>query len=188
MTRSLANLGDNRKHRNQCKHFEPGAVGEKEERGIAAPMTPATEAPKTIRRLTPAELDAKASRMKQLEAEADELRAELLYQVQAFGSVPPRAEKSRRLETDSWKLTASVSQRVEVHDKEVQSLKQVCEPQVFECLFSEVIKYNVARGAMALLSGVLPEGSPRNLRKLFHQAVTFRESSPSLKLDRKDKE
>ena len=49
-----------------------------------------------MRRLPTSELDALGQRLEEIAAEEEKIRAQLREQIENFGSVPPRAEKSRR--------------------------------------------------------------------------------------------
>ena len=135
------------------------------------------------RRLSPADLDAKCQRIQVLEAEADCLREELLSQVQAHGFIPPKAEKTKRLEGKEWKLTVSASSTVEINDAEVGRIRDACSPSLFGQLFQSVVKYKLVKSATLLLAATLPEDAPRNLRMMFAKAVAVKEGSPRLRIE-----
>jgi hypothetical protein len=136
------------------------------------------------RRLSPAELDTIALRLQEIELEDEELRLKLLGQVQEFGSTPARAEKSKRLQTTIFQFTASTSSSTEVHDAEVERIRQACPDELFSRLFVTVKKYKLAKEATLLLAGTLPENAPRNLRMMFSRAVEVKESGPRLRIEK----
>lgn len=137
-----------------------------------------------MKRLSPAELDAVAVRLEQIEVEEDALRSQLVEQVQEFGFTPPRAEKSKRLLGTAFEFTLSSSQSTEIRDAEVERIRAVCPSRIFGQLFLVVTKYKLASGATALLASKLPEAAPRNLRLMFSRAVQMKEGSPRLRIER----
>jgi hypothetical protein len=141
-----------------------------------------------MKKLSPQELDELAERLQRLNAETDEVRAELKAQLEEHGFTPPRAEKSKRLEGERFRATLSFSSSVSVIDTEVEKIKEACESSLFERLFREVKKYAIAEGAHYVLAGTLPKDAPRNLRRMFESAVVMAERSPSLKVEPKKKQ
>jgi hypothetical protein len=137
-----------------------------------------------MRRLSPDELDAIGTRLEAIAEEAELLRLQVKEQIENFGSIPPRAEKSRRLETEQFQFTLSSSCRTEIKDAEVERIKELCPRSIFDQMFCAVIKYKLASGVMKLLAGTLPEEAPRNLRKLYAQAVETIEGPPRLIIKR----
>jgi hypothetical protein len=137
-----------------------------------------------MKRLSPSELDKIGERLEELATEAEVLRVQVKEQIEEFGSIPPRAEKSRRLEGEEFQFTLSTSSRTEVKDAEVERIREKCSKSLFEKLFVQVVKYKLARTATFFLSGTLPEDAPKNLRKMFAEAVQVVESEPSLRIKR----
>src|SRR5437660_9682238 len=119
-----------------------------------------------MKRLSPSELDWLGERLEAIAEEAEVLRVQVKEQIENFGSIPPRAEKSRRLETEQFQFTLSTSYRTEIKDAEVERIKEICPHSVFDQLFIQVIKYKLCKGATMLLAATLPEEAPRNLRKM----------------------
>jgi hypothetical protein len=137
-----------------------------------------------MKRLPPSELDSLGARLEEIAAEEEEIRTQLREQITEFGSIPPRAEKSRRIETQEFRFTLSSSSRTEIKDAEVERIKEACPRPLFSKLFVEVTKYKLAKSATFLLSAALPEDAPRNLRAMFSRAVQIIEDSPRLKIER----
>lgn len=137
-----------------------------------------------MRRLPASDLDALGLRLEEIAAEEEKIRAQIKEQIEAFGSIPPRAEKSRRLEAEEFRFTLSSSSRTEIRDADVLRIKEACPAPLFSQLFVEVTKYKLAKSATMLLAAKLPEGAPRNLRTMFSQAVQIVEDSPRLKIER----
>jgi hypothetical protein len=137
-----------------------------------------------MRRLSQSALDVIGLRLAALEEEDDRLRAQLRAQIQEFGSTPPRAEKSKRIETLQFQFTLSSSSTTEVFDAEVERIRAVCPATLFERLFVAVTKYKLARTAPMLLAGKLPPDSPLGLRRMFSRAVQVCEGSPRLRVEK----
>lgn len=137
-----------------------------------------------MKRLSPGELDAAAARLEDLQAEEEELRTQLLEQVEAFGFTPPRAEKSKRLEGKGFQFTVTRGLTTEIKDVEVERIRQVCPAALFDRLFRTVTKFKLADGATMALSSRLPQDAPRNLRLLFSRAVETKETAPRLRIEK----
>lgn len=137
-----------------------------------------------MRRLSPSELDKLGLRLEELSTEQDQIRTQLREQVENFGSIPPKAEKSRRLDGSEFRFTVSSSSRTEIRDADVERIREACPAPLFSKLFLAVTKYKLAKSATMLLSSTLPEDAPRNLRVLFSKAVQIVEDSPRLKIER----
>jgi hypothetical protein len=117
-----------------------------------------------------------------------ELRRELIELVEAFGAVPPRATKSKRLSGSRYDVTASFPQRVEVDKHAAEKLHLAClaagRPSLFKKLFRRESVFMLAPGARDLVTrGRLPEGAPRNLRALFYRALAVEAQAPSLEVE-----
>ncbi len=137
-----------------------------------------------MQRLAPSKLDALALRLEEIALEEEHIRTQIREQVATFGSTPPRAEKSQRLETEQFRFTLSSSNRTEIRNTEVERIRQACPTTLFSSLFVPVIKYKLAARSMMLLSAPLPDDAPRNLRAMFANAVQIIEDSPRLKIER----
>jgi len=137
-----------------------------------------------MRRLSQSDLDNLGIRLEEIAAEQDCIREQLREQIENFGSIPPKAEKSRRLEGDQFRFTLSTSSRTEIRDADVERIREACPQPLFAKLFTAVTKYKLAKSATLLLSATLPEDAPRNLRVLFSKAVQIVEDSPRLKIER----
>jgi hypothetical protein len=137
-----------------------------------------------VKRLSPSELDEIGLRLEELGEEEERLRSQVKEQIENFGSIPPRAEKSRRLETETFSFTLSTAIVTQIKDAEVERIKEACPASIFDQLFIAITKYKLTKGATMVLSATLPQGSPPNLRKMFSQAVTMTESAPQLRIKR----
>jgi hypothetical protein len=137
-----------------------------------------------MKRLSHFELDEIALRLEKIEAEKERLHDQLKEQILEFGSTPPRAEKSKRLQASVFKFTLSTSTTTKILDAEVERIRDACPLNLFTKLFTAVTKYNLAKGATMILAGTLPEDAPRNLRMMFSRAVEVSEGSPRLRVER----
>lgn len=137
-----------------------------------------------VKRLSPAELDAIAVRLDEIEREEDSLRSQVLEQVQEFGFTPPRAEKSKRLEAALYQFTVSRGLSTEIKDAEVERIRQACPGVLFDRLFRTVTKFKLADGATMVLASRLPPDAPRNLRLMFSRAVETKETAPRLRIEK----
>jgi hypothetical protein len=134
--------------------------------------------------MTPQELDDTAARLEEIALEEELLRSTLQEQVEAFGSTPPRAEKSKRLTGTLYQFTVSLGLTTEIKDAEVERIRQVCPGTLFNRLFRTVTKFKLAEGATLVLASRLPEDAPRNLRMMFSRAVTTKETAPRLRVEK----
>ena len=141
-----------------------------------------------MKRLTAEELDAKALRLEEIEAEAAELRSMLRDQVEEFGFAPPRSEKSKRLSGELYQFTVTRGVSVEIKDVEVERLRQVCPGTLFDRLFRTVAKFKLVEGASMVLASRLPVDAPRNLRRMFSRAVETVETAPRLRIEKVEAE
>lgn len=138
--------------------------------------------------MSAAELDKAALRLEEIELETGAIRAKLQEQIDTFGSIPPRSEKSKRLQTEAYQFTLSTSTSTEIRDAEVLHIKELCSDEVFSSLFQQVTKFKLASSAMRVLAGTLPKNSPSNLRKLFSQAVVLKEGALRLRIEKLEAE
>lgn len=136
-----------------------------------------------VKRLSPAELDAIALRLEEIQREEDELRTQVLDQVQEFGFTPPRADKSKRIAGALYQFTVSRRMTTEIKDAEVERIRQVCPGILFDRLFRTVIKFKLTDGATQVLASRLPVDAPRNLRLMFSRAVETKETAPRLRIE-----
>lgn len=135
-----------------------------------------------MQRLSPVKLDKLCFRVKKIEAEAEAIRDDLKRQVAEYGFIPPRSDRSRRLLGEAYEATLSTSTSLEVHDSEVERIKECCPANLFAKLFWSVTKWKICGGATEFLAGPLGEDAPRNLRTLFAKAVVVKESTPRLSI------
>ena len=137
-----------------------------------------------MRRLPCEELDRLGLRLEELAEEEERIRLQIREQIAEFGSIPPRAEKSQRLETEQFRFTLSAASRTEIKDAEVRRIREACSRDLFGKLFVTVEKFRLAKGATLLLSATLPEDAPRGLRAMFSRAVEIIEDAPRLRIER----
>lgn len=119
--------------------------------------------------------------------ELKSLRDRLLPLVQEHGIVPEKAEKSRRIESAFYELTASFGESVKIDDELAEQFVVTCQQSdasevrsFAERVFAWRVKYSLAAGAHQAMSAKLPAGAPRTLRSLFAKAVSVEKTSPSL--------
>lgn len=136
-----------------------------------------------MKRLTAEELDAKAVRLEEIDAEAEALRSALREQVEEFGFTPPRSEKSKRLSGELYQFTVTCGVTVDIKDVEVERIRQACPQTLFDRLFRTVTKFKLADGASLVLAGHLPPDAPRNLRLMFSRAVDTKQTAPRLRIE-----
>lgn len=134
--------------------------------------------------MTPQQLDDTAARLEEIALEEEMLRSTLKEQVEEFGFTPPRADKSKRLTSSLYEFTVTRGLTTEIKDAEVERIRQVCEPSLFERLFRAVTKFKLADGATTVLAGRLPADAPRNLRLMFSRAVETKETAPRLRIEK----
>lgn len=138
--------------------------------------------------MTPQELDTAADRLEEIGLEEENLRLKLREQVEEFGSAPPRAEKSKRLEGALHQFTVTRGLTTEIKDAEVERIRQVCPGALFDRLFKTVTKFKLADGATMVLASRLPADAPRNLRLMFSRAVETTETAPRLRIEKIESE
>src|SRR3954463_12781404 len=96
--------------------------------------------PNPMKKLSAIEIDELAERLQEIDAEADAIRDQLKEQIEAYGFIPPRAEKSKRVEGLAYRATVSVSSSTTVIDTEVAKIREACDESVFSVLFRTVTK------------------------------------------------
>ena len=139
-----------------------------------------------------AKYDAMKATLDTYKTDADQVREQLLTMVQKWGSCPPGATKSKRIEGDVWEVTASAGQTVEVKQSVVTRIFTILKDAglhltFFNKLFKKEETYRLRPGAQELMASPLPKLAPRNLRQLFADAVQIKEKAPSLKVERRKK-
>jgi hypothetical protein len=116
----------------------------------------------------------------------EDSRKELLDLVNKFGSVPAKAEKSKRIEGFEFNVTASFGESISVDDDFALKLQDVLTAakmsSIFDKLFSAKVKHQLKAGAHAVLSGQIP-GLPRNARALFNKSVKVQLLRAKLKVE-----
>lgn len=155
-------------------------------------------------RLKPSTIDQAAKEFIALNIQAvslgtqiDEAKAKLLQMVEQHGVVPSKAEKSKRVVGDLYRVTATYGTSTSVDAQGAERLmlamieagmdKKLAQ-ELFASLFVFSPKYALAGSALKVIAGKLPKGAPRNLRHLFGQAVSVTPKSPSLKVEEKEKQ
>jgi hypothetical protein len=143
-----------------------------------------TPAPIT-RKFTLKEIDERCELLRGHDEKAAAIRAELKDQVLTHGFTPAKAKAStKRIETVANRLTVSTSNETEIHDDVVRKIQTACTPDLFERIFEASMKYAVRKGAVELLAEAkLPDGAPKNLRVLYHEAVETKPKTPSLRIE-----
>ena len=150
--------------------------------------------PPALLRPTPEEIDLHAQAyltMKQEAAAAADLvrdqEERLVALVTAFGTVPPNAEKSRRLNGRLAELTLTKSDTITVSTDRVETLRDALEANghgdYFQKLFALQVKYEIVDGAeSALKTEALPKRLAEKVLNLFGRCITVKAKKPSLKV------
>ncbi len=157
-------------------------------------MTTALAIPVTPTRPTPEAIDELASRYalaRQTKAEAvaslEAVEAEAIALVELWGTVPPHAEKSRRLAGRLSEFTVTKSDVLTIQDDRVETLKEALEAngygEYFARLFTLRSKYEVVEGAEAALKAQsLPKRLAEKVLNLWGRCITVKPKKPSLKV------
>jgi hypothetical protein len=145
-------------------------------------------------RPTPDEIDkkvreylaAKATRDLWQEDVADKEHG-LMRLVQAWGAVPPNAEKSRRLTGRLAELTVTKSDSIDVNYDRVEMLREALvangRGDFFKRLFTLNSKYQIVDGAeSALKEEALSKRLAEKVLNLFGRCITVKAKKPSLKV------
>ena len=111
----------------------------------------------------------------------------LIKLVQAYGTVPPNAEKSRRLHGVKAELTVTKSDTLTINDDRVEVLKEALDANgrgdFFTRLFTLRSKYEVVDGAeSALKSEALPKRLAEKVLNLWGRCISVKAKKPSLKV------
>lgn len=107
--------------------------------------------------------------------------------VQTWGSVPPNAEKSRRLNGRLAELTVTKSDSIDVNFDRVETLREALEANgrgdFFKRLFVVTSKYQIVDGAeTALKAEALSKRLAEKVLNLFGRCITVKAKKPSLKV------
>jgi hypothetical protein len=107
--------------------------------------------------------------------------------VEQWGSVPPHAEKSRRLNGRLAELTITKSDAIAVSFERVEVLREALEAdgrgEYFKKLFAKTEKYEIVDGAEnALREEALPKRLAEKVLNLFGRCITVKPKKPSLKV------
>ena len=116
-----------------------------------------------------------------------EYEAAAIALVEQWGSVPPHAEKSRRLAGTLSELTVTRADTLTIVDARVETLKEALEAngygEYFGKLFTLRSKYEVVEGAeTALKSESLPKRLSEKVLNLWGRCITVKPKKPSLKV------
>ncbi len=112
--------------------------------------------------------------------------------IEEHGSVPPKAEKSKRLCGEVYYVNASYGTSTSIDTQAAErvmlamiesGMEQSQARTLFESLFTFSPKYSLASTAMKVIAGKLPKGCPRNLRHLFGQALKITHRAPSINVE-----
>jgi len=95
--------------------------------------------------MTPQQLDETAARLEEIAVEEEFLRSTPREQVEAYGSTPARAEKSKRLTGTLYQFTVTRGLTTELKDAEIERIRQACSGTLFEHLFRTVTKVTPKR-------------------------------------------
>jgi hypothetical protein len=142
-------------------------------------------------------IDAKATHFVELtevyetaKKELQNARAELLELVHQFGSTPPKADKSKRVEGNLWQVTAQYGHSITVDDVAADRLLEACVSSLgpkkggrfFHRIFQSSIRYSLCEGAYELIAS---SSVADKMRSLFSAAVKIVPKAPALKVTEK---
>lgn len=145
-------------------------------------------------RPTPDQIDVRAHNFLELRQRAaqaaKEVAAEeaaLVALVNVYGSVVPKAEKSRRLAGRLSELTLTKSDTITIVDDRVDMLKEALEANgrgdFFSQLFTEHRKWEIVKGAAdALKSVALPKRLAERVLNLYGRCLSVKAKKPTLKV------
>jgi len=120
-------------------------------------------------------------------AKLEAIEAEAIALVEAWGTVPAHAEKSRRLAGKLSEFTVTKSDVLTINEERVTTLKEALEAngygEYFARLFTLHSKYEVVEGAeSALKSESLPKRLSEKVLNLWGRCITVKPKKPSLKV------
>jgi hypothetical protein len=107
--------------------------------------------------------------------------------VQAWGTVPAHAEKSRVLKGKLAEMMVTKSDTLTIVEDRVETVKEALEangyPEYFQKLFALRSKYEIVEGAEAALkSESLPKRLSEKILNLWGRCITVKARKPSLKV------
>jgi hypothetical protein len=116
-------------------------------------------------------------------------KLELIELVKQFGSVPPKAESSVRLEGALTFATITTRSTMTLKDDEVSTLKGAMSANgheaIFEKMFTERTKYQLQKGAtIKLRAAKLNKRLTEKYTKLYALCFDVKKNSPSLTVER----
>ncbi len=115
------------------------------------------------------------------------IEEEAIRLVQAWGTVPAHAEKSRRLVGKLAEFLVTKADTLTINDERVETLKDALEAnghgEYFKKLFTLRSKYEVVEGAeVALKSESLPRRLSEKVLNLWGRCIAVKAKKPSLKV------
>jgi|tagenome__1003787_1003787.scaffolds.fasta_scaffold20069838_1 hypothetical protein len=115
------------------------------------------------------------------------LRKQLINLARRHGAVPKGAPKSKRLEGFEFVITASFGESIKADTAKVAAFEAACDEARMKEFFAEIFTpykgYQLTEDGFEKMSRPLPKKSPRNLRKLFDQAVKVEKRAPSVTVE-----
>jgi hypothetical protein len=147
-------------------------------------------------RPTPEEIDALAEQWfaaAQALAEAkkafDAIDDVGIAMVEYFGTVPPKAENSRRLDGKFTVLTVTVGNATSIDEERVIAVRDALRANQFEPIFHNLFKERtrhemVKDAALAILAAGMPKRLTETVQKLFSRCFSTVKKAPSLKVKR----
>lgn len=124
-----------------------------------------------------------------------DLAGQIIALIEQYGSIPRRATKSKRIEGDDYQCTLSKGHSVEVNGARVETFRQWMKERGLLRLFRKLFKREsvfVLRTDADVLVSTIASGADldsavvANLVALFHQSLSIKDTSPSLKVEAKD--
>jgi len=118
-------------------------------------------------------------------------RAAIIAAACTWGAMPPRAEKSLRLEGNIYQLTVSQSDSTSINQAPAAALDEACRVSrlrpLFRRLFRVETKYVLQAGAQQALAEGFPTRFPspkrQRIRNLFARALRLKKGSPHVKVE-----
>lgn len=141
-------------------------------------------------------IDAQAA-TEMARAREAEFRDQLISMVEAHGTVPRRATKSKRLEGDEYQATLSRGHSVEVNSARAELFRQWMKAKsmtrLFRRLFRRESVFVLQPDAQALVA-TIAQGIEKDAKvaadlvAIFHQSITIQDTSPTLRVEPRKKE
>lgn len=145
--------------------------------------------------LKPETIDAAAQRYLALQIEQDNLDKrisaayeELMKLVKNHGVIPAKAEKSRRIQGEIYRVTATSGTSTSVDQFEAAYLRSELAKhgapgdKFFRKLFGVEKRFVLTKNAIKAMTDKLPQGIPGSIRMLFSKALVVKHKAATIKV------